>query len=253
MASRNGIFGAASLILLAAGLLFMFFIVLAGAIDHGPVNKFYLLQADTARIPGAPSVSRWSYWNVCGVRNGRTVCGDQNYSNVHPAFPLDPTSHRNFDTKVGVPQNFIDHHGFYYLMTRFMFAFMLIALFFATMALFTGLLALCTRLGSYLSALMTMLATFFQVINASLMTAAYIKGRNNFRNNGQTSEIGQYAFGFEWAAFACFLICTVLFCMGGGARREPKTSKRKGFAFRGRRSRSTKSRGSFVQDKEYGV
>jgi hypothetical protein len=104
----TGIFGLASLILLAAGLLFMFFILLAGAISHGPVNKFYILQADTSRIPGAPSTSRWSYWNVCGVQNGRTVCGDQNYSNVHPAFPLDPTSHRNFDTKVGVPQNFID-------------------------------------------------------------------------------------------------------------------------------------------------
>ena len=148
----------------------MFLILLAGAVNHGPVNKFYLLQADTARIPGAPSVSRWSYWNVCGVKNGRTVCGAPNYSNVHPAFPLDPTSHRNFHTKVGVPENFIDHHGFYYLMTRFMFAFMLIALFFGTMALFTGLLALCTRLGSYLSSLMTILAAFFQAVNASLMT-----------------------------------------------------------------------------------
>ena len=55
-------------------------------------------------------------------------------------------------------------------MTRFMFAFMLIALFFGVMALFTGLLALCTRLGSYLSALTTMAAAFFQAINAALMT-----------------------------------------------------------------------------------
>ncbi|KAH0830906.1 hypothetical protein AYO21_11552 [Fonsecaea monophora] len=252
MASRNGLFGLASLILLAAGLLFMFFILLAGAVEHGPVNKFYILQADTANIPGAPPVSRWSYWNVCGVQNGRTHCGDQHYSDVHPAFPLDPASHRTFDTTVNVPRNFVERHGYYFLMTRFMFAFMLIALFFGVCALFTGLLALCTRLGSYLSGLLSMMAMFFQAIQASLMTAAYVKGRNNFRNNGQASDIGKYAFGFEWAAFACFFICTVLFCMGGSSRREPRTTKSRGFTFRGRRSRSTRSRGSFVHDKEYG-
>ena len=148
----------------------MFFILLAGAIDHGPVNKFYILQADTSNIPGAPRVSRWSYWNVCGVKNGRTVCGDQNYSQVHPAFPLDPASHRTFDTTVNIPHNFIDNHGYYYYMTRFMFAFMLIALFFGVFALFSGVLALCTRIGSYLSGFVTMIAMIFQAINASLMT-----------------------------------------------------------------------------------
>lgn len=148
----------------------MFFILLAGAIDDGPVNKFYILQADTANIPGAPRVSRWSYWNVCGVQNGRTVCGDQHYSDVHPAFPLDPASHRTFGTTVNVPRNFVKHHSYYFLMTRFMFAFMLIALFFGVCALFTGILALCTRIASYLSGLLTMIAVFFQAINASLMT-----------------------------------------------------------------------------------
>jgi hypothetical protein len=148
----------------------MFFILLAGAVDHNPVNKWYLLEADTSNIPNAPPVSRWSYWNVCGVEDGRTVCGDQSYSDVHPAFPLDPASHRTFDTVVNVPEDFVRNHSYYFLMTRFMFAFMLIALFFGVMSLFTGLLALCTRIGSYLSGLLTMIAAFFQVINASLMT-----------------------------------------------------------------------------------
>lgn len=148
----------------------MLLIVLSGAIDHAPMNKFYLLEADTANIPNAPPVSRWSYWNVCGVENGRTVCGDQDYSKIHPAFPLDPASGRTFDTDVNVPSDFVNHHGFYFLMTRFMFAFMLIALFFGAMSLLTGVLALCTRIGSYLSGLLTMIAAFFQVINAALMT-----------------------------------------------------------------------------------
>jgi len=235
----------------------MLLVLLNGAVNHGPVNKFYILQADTSNIPGAPALARWSYWNVCGTRDGRTYCGSsKNYENVHPAFPLDPISHRNFDTRVNVPHNFIKHHDYYYLMTRFMFAFMLIAGFFAALALFTGLLALCTRIGSLLSGLLTSCAAFFQAINAALMTAAYIKGRNNFRNNGQTANIGKYAFGFEWAAFACFFICTILFCIGGTGRKEPKRSsstKKKGFSFPGRRSKSTRSRGSFVQDKEYGA
>lgn len=59
---------------------------------------------------------------------------------------------------------------YYYYMSRFMFAFYLIALFFAVVAFFTGMLALCTRLGAYLSSLTTFMAFFFQALAASLMT-----------------------------------------------------------------------------------
>lgn len=159
-----------SLILVAGGILLMFFILLAGAVDGSPVNRWYFLEADTSSIPNAPPLSRWSYWNVCGVDGDRTSCGDANYENVHPAFPLDPSSRRTFDTRVNVPENFVKNHGYYFLMTRFMFAFMLIALFFAVCALFTGVLALCTRIGAYLSGFLTMIALFFQLIQAALMT-----------------------------------------------------------------------------------
>lgn len=147
----------------------MFFILLAGAVDGFPVNRWYFLQADTSNIPGAPALSRWTYWNVCGVEGARTVCGDENYSNVHPAFPFNPPGRKNFDTEVNVPPAFINT-DYYFLMTRFMFAFMLIALFFGVCALFTGLLALCTRIGAYLSGLLTMIAAFFQAIQVALMT-----------------------------------------------------------------------------------
>ena len=166
----EGLFGLASLILVAGGVLLMFFILLAGAVDGSPVNRWYILEADTSNIPNAPPLARWSYWNVCGVDGHRTACGDANYEKVHPAFPLDPSSHRTFDTRVNVPANFYNNHGYYFLMTRFMFAFMLIALFFAVCALFTGVLALCTRIGAYLSSMLTMIALFFQLIQASLMT-----------------------------------------------------------------------------------
>ncbi len=51
-----------------------------------------------------------------------------------------------------------------------MFAFVLIGLFFAVCSLFTGMLALCSRIGAYLSGLLNMTALFFQTITAALMT-----------------------------------------------------------------------------------
>lgn len=65
-------------------------------------------------------------------------------------------------------------HKYYYL-TRFMFAFILISLFFAACALFLGLLALCSRIGSYLSGLTCSVALFFQTLAASLMTYVLYK------------------------------------------------------------------------------
>lgn len=58
----------------------------------------------------------------------------------------------------------------YYLETRFMFAFVLIGLFFAVCALFLSLLALCSRIGSFLSSALCSVALFFQTLTAALMT-----------------------------------------------------------------------------------
>lgn len=153
-----------SIIFTAGGLLLMLLIILAGGVDHSPLNKFYFLQANTGNIPNAPSVSRWTYWNICGVINGRDICGK-----VHPAFPLDPPSHRNFGTTVHIPHQFL-HTSKYFYLTRFMFAFELIALFFTGCGLLIGVLALCTRIASYLSGLLCFLGLLFQTIMCCLMT-----------------------------------------------------------------------------------
>jgi hypothetical protein len=47
---------------------------------------------------------------------------------------------------------------------------MIIALFFGVISFFTGMLAMCTRIGSYLSALMAWLALVFQIITTCLIT-----------------------------------------------------------------------------------
>jgi hypothetical protein len=72
-------------------------------------------------------------------------------------------------------------------------------------------------------------------------------GRSAFRKNGQDAQIGTYAYAFTWSAFVCFLISTVLFCVGGGSGKSDTT--RSGGYFG--RKRSTRSRGSFI-DSESG-
>lgn len=237
MAVARPLLGLISLIFVAGAVLLHFFVLLAGAVNGSPVNNIYFLQADTSAITGAPATSRWTFWNQDPVdSNGLTMI-----NGIHPAWPFDPQT--NFGTQTGVPQPFIGTN-YYYYMTRFMFAFNLIALFFAVCALFLGLLALCSRIGSYLSSVMTFIALIFEALTAVLMTTAYVKGRDIFNQNNMTATIGQYAFGFMWAAVACLFLASVLFCVGGAASK--KDDGYGGGRSRFGRKRSTRSRGSFI-------
>lgn len=145
-----------------------------------------------------------------------------------------------------------NHHGRthkYYYLTRFMFAFVLIGLFFAVCALFLGLVALCSRIGSYLSGALCLMALFFQTLTAALMTAAYVMGRNNFRSLGKVASLGRYNFGFMWAAVACLFLSTMLFCVGGATSGNSGHSKSRksggGRNFMGRK-KTVHNRGSFI-------
>lgn len=51
-----------------------------------------------------------------------------------------------------------------------MFPFIIIGLFFSVLSLFSGLLAICTRIGSYISGFLAWLGLTFQVITTCLMT-----------------------------------------------------------------------------------
>lgn len=237
MAVTRPILALGSLVLVAAGLLFQFLTILTGGVNSSPLNKFYFLQASTNGIPNARDPSRWTFFAICGAdpsTGHNTNCG----ASV-PALPFDPP--RNFGTTENVPEQFIGTHQYYYL-SRFMFAFYLIALFFAAIALISGLLALCSRLGGYLSSLMTSVALFFQVIAASLMTAWVVKGRDAFRSAGFEARIGRYLMGFTWAAVACFFLATVMFCLGGKLGGDSSSGMR-----RSRSTKSNRSRGSFLE------
>jgi SUR7/PalI family len=164
-ASTGPTFALLSLLLIAGAIVLIFLTLLAGAVNSSATNQIYFLQADTSGIPDAPPTSRWTFWNYCSSDSSSAVglC-----DGVHPAYPLDPPSDRTFGTTEGVPPQFIGTRKFFYL-TRFMFAFVLIGIFFTVCAFFSGLLALCTRIGAFLSGFLTMIGLFFQMLTAILM------------------------------------------------------------------------------------
>lgn len=224
----------------ASAILLIFLTLLGGARNSTPLNEIYFLQADTHNIPGAPATSRWTFWNVCSVNaKGKSVCGSS-----HPDFPFDPPNHNNFGTTTNVPHQFVGTNH-YFLTSRFMFPFIIIGLFFAVCSLFSGFLAICTRIGSYVSSFLAWLALTFQVITTCLMTAVFVQGRSAFSSNGQVSKLGVKAFAFMWTATACLFISCLLYCLGGAVgRKEPgysgRKERRRGF-FSSARSNSVRS------------
>jgi len=235
------IFGFLSLFFVAGGILLQFFVILTGAVNTSPLNQIYFLQASTdGIIPQPRNPTRWTYFALCGVNSdGHNVnCG----ASV-PALPFSPIDRTNFGTEQGVPGDFT-HGNYYYLMSRFAWVFYLLALVFAVLALLTGLLALCSRLGGYLSGMITMVALFFQALAAALVTVWTVKARDAFKSDGLDANIGVMAIAFTWSTLACFFLATVLFCITGSVAKQSTSNG----AFV-RRSRSTRSRGSFVSDR----
>ncbi|KAI4261338.1 MAG: hypothetical protein L6R42_003463 [Xanthoria sp. 1 TBL-2021] len=226
-----------SLILIAGAALLIFLTLLGGAIDKNPTNQFYFLEADTNGLGDAAPLTRWTFWSSCSAMGGRNTC-----PGVKPAYPFDPR--RNFGT------NDIFGGTKYYLESRFMFAFVLIGLFFAVCALFLGVIALVSRIGSFLGSAACSVALFFQTLTAALMTAAYVQGRDAFRADGRTATLGRYNFGFMWAAVACLFLATLMLCVGGVTGKKDKgySSRTGGRKFFGRKksTKSNRDRGSFI-------
>lgn len=97
--------GFLGLFFMAGAILLIFLTLLGGVRNSNPLNQIYFLQADTSNIPGAPSTSRWTFWQICGVlHNGRSHCGSS-----HPDFPFDPPNSDNFNTTTNVPASFVGY------------------------------------------------------------------------------------------------------------------------------------------------
>ncbi|KAI9703201.1 MAG: hypothetical protein M1836_007766 [Candelina mexicana] len=237
-----------SLFLTAGAILLLFLVILSGAVNGNPLNQIYFLQADTSGIQGALPQSRWTLWNICGVDDsGRNAnCGA-----VKPAFPFNPQS--NFPGVTNkIDEGFLgSKHGKFFYLSRFTFAFYLIGLFFAVCSLFTGLAAMFSRIGGAITGLFSLLALTFGAAAAACMTAWVVIAHKYFNRNNQTATYGTKALGLTWGAVACLFLTTVLFFATaaiGGQNNSTYTKRTGGKSFFGRKrsTKSTKSRGSFI-------
>ncbi|KAI1163615.1 SUR7/PalI family-domain-containing protein [Nemania serpens] len=212
MARSRAALAPLALLLLAGSVVLLFFVILAGTTRTTPFRQTYFLSADTSAITGARPVSQWTFFRICG--EGNTDC-----SHAWPDPPVgwawskDPTG-------PNLPERLIGSHGggttsyTYFYMWRFGWVFYLLALFFTLVAFFTGFLSCFGRLGSALAGMMSSVALFFLSIAAALMTATFVKMRDQFTSVGRASKLGTWAFGFTWGAVAAVLIATVLFWVG---------------------------------------
>lgn len=90
---------------MAGAILLIFLTLLGGVTNSNPLNIIWFVQARTDNIPGAPAVSRWTFWSLCSVEDdGKSYC-----PNTHVEHPIDPPSHQNFDTTINVPKDFIGY------------------------------------------------------------------------------------------------------------------------------------------------
>ncbi|KAK4239749.1 SUR7/PalI family-domain-containing protein [Achaetomium macrosporum] len=207
---------APALLLLAASLVMLWFVILSGITQTSPLRQTYFLRADTSGIQGARSVSQWTYFRVCGADN--LDCG--------PARPGLPLGDAWASGARGVPAPLIGEYGngttsfHYWYMWRFGWVFFLLALLFEVLAFGAGLLALCSRLGSALAGLIALAGLVFLTIAVSLMTATFVGMRNIFVDAGRAASLGRYAFGFSWGSWAALLISTILFCLARHKRKE---------------------------------
>ncbi|KAM3512656.1 hypothetical protein MY11210_003678 [Beauveria gryllotalpidicola] len=223
--------GLVGLVLMGLSLLFLFFIILAGVTTDTPFDKTYFLRADTSGIDGARSISQWNYLYVCGL--GNTDCGG--------AKAAMPFGHAWNNDASNVPPGIAGSHSGsssrFYLLSRFGWVFLLLALFFCTLTFFSGFLACCGRLGSAIATFVSFFAVLCHIIASSLLTALYALAQSKFSDVNRDSRLGRYAFGFLWGSLACLLLAVAVFSAGTKKdRTQPSGGTTRGIRFWRRKS-----------------
>lgn len=162
----DALMGPAGILLLSGSLLLLWFVILSGVSGSTPLSRTYFLRADTSGITGARDVTQWTYFWFCG--DGNTDCKDPRPA---PAFGKAWASHAE-----NAPSDLIGSHGshttsyHYYYMWRFGWSFILITLFFETLAFFAAFLSCCGRLGAAIATMAALVSLFFHTLGTTLMT-----------------------------------------------------------------------------------
>ncbi|PWW72948.1 hypothetical protein C7212DRAFT_301738, partial [Tuber magnatum] len=208
-AARRIGFTVPSLFLLSGAIVLLFLLLLAGAYDKRPLNQIFFLEADTHDIPNAPdNICHWTLYNYCDSREGKNYnCRPNN-----AAYPFLPQ--RNFGTETNIPRDFIRSPRRYFYLSRFLYAFYVIDLFFALLAFFAALLATCFRLAGYFAAAASVFGLFCMSFSAAIMTGCYVLGQNAFRDEGRFARVGAKAFAFTWTCVVLFFLSGLMLALG---------------------------------------
>ncbi|EMG50332.1 SUR7 Protein SUR7 [Candida maltosa Xu316] len=191
-----------NLFFLLGSLVLLVFIVLSGSSKHYPLNKFYWLEADTTNIPNAPgNRSAWTFWGVCD-KNDFSNCL------VGPAYPISPPD--NFETSENIPEDFLNNDTTFFYLSRFSFAFCLIALGFTGLAFIIDILGFCFEIIDKVAIVLISFALLFMAGFAAMQTAVTVLAKNAFSNADRYAHIGAKSMGLLWAAFVCLVICWFL-------------------------------------------
>ncbi|KAK6458228.1 SUR7/PalI family-domain-containing protein [Scheffersomyces xylosifermentans] len=183
-----------NLFFLSGTILLLIFIILSGSSHHFPLDRFYWLSADTSGIRNAPNKSAWTFWGVC-EKNDFTSC------TLGPAYPISPVD--NFSTTNGVPQKFIDNRDSFYYLTRFSFAFTIVALCFSALALIIDVLGFCFLVVDKVVIFLVTVGAFFLTAFAAFQTATVVLAKNAFHDAGLDAHIGVKSMALLWAAVVC--------------------------------------------------
>lgn len=189
-----------NLFFLAGAILVLVFIILSGSANATPFKKFYWVRADTSGIPGAFDTSAWTFWGVC-------LASDRSDCQLAPAFPLSPVD--NFGTETGVPQDFIDNKKTYFYLSRFSFAFALVALGFAGFAFIVDILGFFFTSIDKVVVILVSLALFFVAGFAAFQTAVVVLARNAFKSSNLSTKIGTDLLALTWTAVVTILIVLI--------------------------------------------
>lgn len=213
------------IILLLGAALLLFFVNLVGANNSGVLGEFYWSEVETNGTPWTSfGKTRWTLYNMCGVKDGKNF----DCTSTTPAYAYSPAD--NFDSTKGLPESFSDNRDTYYYLTRFAYAFLLIGIVFSVVSLVPVILSCCLSgfVSGILSSVATGIALLFTVAGAAVITAAHVRGRNVFNDNGYSAHVSAKSFGILWAAVACLLISFIWMCVVSGKGAAHKYKKRHG-------------------------
>ncbi|CAI4049162.1 hypothetical protein SUVZ_13G0900 [Saccharomyces uvarum] len=198
------------LLFLAGNTLLLILMIISGATDHYPVNRFYWVQGNTTGIPNAGAETRWTFWGAClQDTDGTDTCT----GNLAPAYPISPVD--NFNTHVNVPHQFISKRDAFYYLTRFSFCFFWIALAFVGVSFILYILTWCSKMISNMVFVLMSFGFVFNTAAVVLQTAASVMAKNAFHNGDRSAKLGASMMGMAWASvFLCiveFVLLTVSF------------------------------------------